>query len=248
MPCVATESELLVLHHRAAVADRLGDDPSSWLSPQERRAVERLAAPERRYEWLRGRALAKLASQLVLAQPPAPAAVDLSGIGVAPRLRWAGGELPVSISHSGRSTACAVLGSTAGGSVGLDIEQIDPTLAELAARFCLAAEWRRARASFGPATAATLLWSAKESGIKAVRGRVVRRHSIEVEACASTRALRVSVTAGGDPAPQVFHGGFRRLGADVLTWLREQPGPVRVRALPPLALDLLLGWTCEAAA
>jgi len=96
---------------------------AAWLGPSERARCARFVRPERRRQFIVGRALLRTALGRRLGLEPAAIALE-ERAGQAPGLvfpRGFGGGF--SISHSGQWVACAV---SAHGRVGLDIERIDP--------------------------------------------------------------------------------------------------------------------------
>jgi 4'-phosphopantetheinyl transferase EntD len=216
--------------------------PERWLAAGELEVLRGVAEPVRRLEWLRGRALAKVAVRRVAGMRLAPSAVEIGAeTRGAPFGRVVGRAeaISLSISHSGAWTACARLPCGAVGAVGVDVERLDDELAALAGRFASAREWAWAADTCGATLGAAILWSAKESAIKCVAGRIVRRRSFEVRPDGA--GLRVAVHAAGDEPPRVLFGGCARLPGHVLTWLSAARRPTVLERLPGIALDRLAG-------
>lgn len=171
-----------------------------WLTGAERRAQERFAIAHRRADWRLGRWVAKGA----LAAWSGGA--DPAGIGVLARgpddgypvVEGMEARAQVSISHRD-GVALAVVGPL-GPAVGGDLERVEPRPAGFAADWFTGAE--RAAVAAGPAPVrdlvVTVLWSAKESALKAL-GDGLRRDTREVEA-----------TIGLTPE----RGGWRRVGVE----------------------------------
>lgn len=96
---------------------------AGWLGETERQRYARFARPERRRQFVAGRALLRLALGRLLAADPAGILLQ-ERPGQAPALvHPACDGLGFSISHSGALVACAASTATP---VGLDIERIDP--------------------------------------------------------------------------------------------------------------------------
>jgi 4'-phosphopantetheinyl transferase len=93
----------------------------------DRAGVSRLRGEQRRLDRLAGRGLLRLGLGLVLDVPPRAVAVDRRP-GMPPRLAAQDGPaagVGMSLSHSGRLVAVAV---ARGADLGIDVEQVDPTL------------------------------------------------------------------------------------------------------------------------
>jgi len=146
-----------------------------WLSAKESLCLERMRFPKRRADWRLGRWTAKCAVSACLNLPQHPealAAVEVwpapSG---APELYIAGQPAPVtiSLSHSGDCGLCAVAGS--GVELGCDLETVEPRSLAFLADYFTGEE--RSLVAQAPAAERdrllTLLWSAKESVLKALR-------------------------------------------------------------------------------
>jgi 4'-phosphopantetheinyl transferase len=171
-------------------AAEAGDVPEgdAWLSTDERLVLEGLSVPKRRRDWRLGRWAARQAVARALAAPGAavPAALSiLAADDGAPETVWATPHPPVavSISHSGDLGFAAAAPGDA--PLGCDVERMAPRSARFVADYFTAAE--RAfvdDAGTGAAAlawAATLVWSAKESALKALRqGLRADTRSVEI--------------------------------------------------------------------
>ena len=195
-----------------------------WLSPGEAEVQARLRVSKRAADWRLGRWVAKDAILRALAvEGLPPSAVEtLAGPGGAPRVRvLASGAWPalsLSISHSGGMGFAAVRRGSV--RLGCDVEEIAPRSEEFVSDYFTAEEaaWIRAGGD-GLAFRANLLWSAKESALKAL-GEGLRKDTrtvaVETEGAESPSGegwhpLRVTAASG-----DVFAGWWRV--ADGLVW------------------------------
>ncbi len=193
-------------------------DGLDWLAPDERARLDRLRFTARRDDFLLGRWTAK---RLIAAVRPgtglAAIAIRAAADG-APEAFLDGAPLPITVSLSHRAgRALAAVGT---GALGADLECIEPRSALLVADFFTAAE--AADVAAGPPAgrdrAIALIWSAKESALKARRtGLREDPRRMRVEAAEITappdgtwRALRIA--ADGSP--------------DLTGWWREDAGYV----------------------
>ena len=209
----------------------------AWLTPAEAAILDRFRVSKRAADWRLGRWVAKEAVAWTLrAQADGGSAHELvraeievlAGPGGGPRARvLAPGEWPavaVSLSHSaGTGFAGAVVGAVR---LGCDVEEIAPRSEEFVSDYFTAEEaaWIRAGGEEaappgGRHVRANLLWSAKESALKAL-GEGLRKdtRSVVVEVGGSSapsasewRALSVATAAG-----ERFAGWWRV--ADGLVW------------------------------
>jgi 4'-phosphopantetheinyl transferase len=215
--------------------DRAVPPDDAWLSQPERQVQADLRFERRRRDWRLGRWAAKAALEgytgesqktlSVLADPDGAPHVFLNGR-PAP---WA-----VSLSHRGGHALCAV--AAAGTRLGCDLESIEPRSEAFLADYLTPAEQRCVQATpddLRPQTS-NLIWSAKESAVKALGvGWRVDTRSVEVT-CESTggeagwRPLRVLCS---EPR-SCFHGWWRREGSQVLTLVTSPEGPAPARIKP----------------
>ena len=153
------------------LADVPEDD--SWLSERERTIAGRMYFEKRRQDWKLGRWSAKQAVLRFL-QLPSDSVSAMEVIAApdgAPEAFLDGNPSPVSlsISHSAGVAFCAVAG--AGLLLGCDLEEIGPRETNFAADYFTRDEVRAVEEA-GPAERdglITLIWSAKESALKALR-------------------------------------------------------------------------------
>lgn len=155
-----------------SLADVSAED--DWLGPWERSHVVTLRFPQRRADWRLGRWTAKHAVACDLNLPHN--AENLACIEIRPAASGApevflGNEpvnLAISISHRGGIAACAV--ATGGSMLGCDLEMIEPRSDAFVADYFTAEEQEVVRQA-GTAdrfTLIALIWSAKESALKAL--------------------------------------------------------------------------------
>jgi len=180
-----------------------GIAPSGLLSEQEQQRLIELKTVKRRSDWLIGRWTAKRLIQAYIerqtgVQPPLHTLTVANDPAGAPRiiadlnLQFAICNLQLSISHCDGRAFCA-LSDTCGIQLGVDIERIEPRAATFAEDYFTAHELDQLRAAPPESrdTLVTLIWSAKEAALKALRlGLTVDTRSI-------------SCTIG---APETAHG------------------------------------------
>jgi 4'-phosphopantetheinyl transferase len=150
-------------------------DPD-FLSASERKTYAGLRFPKRRHEWLLGRWTAKQLLQRSLERYrglPLPAISVSADPDGAPYLSVDGeGRLPASLSISHRSgRAFCALSPGVSPSIGVDIERIEPRAAAFVNDFFTEGEAARVWASPESSrdTLVTVIWSAKEAVLKALR-------------------------------------------------------------------------------
>ncbi len=200
------------------------EEGDAWLTPTEAAILARFRVSKRAADWRLGRWVAKEAVARALGAPDLPrAAVEvLAGPGGGPRARTlARGAWPVvsvSLSHSaGTGLAAAVVGSVR---MGCDVEKIAPRSDDFVADYFTSGEaaWIGSGGEERDVRA-NLLWSAKESALKAL-GEGLRKdtRSVVVEvlggdgmAAGEWQPVRVA-TAGGDS-----YSGWWRV-RDGLVW------------------------------
>ncbi len=225
-----------MIPHLLEPATALPADAAMLLSPAEAATYAALKVPKRRSDWLLGRFTAKqlVAAHLEKTQGSAPAlneiviAADADG---APFASLAGERLPVSlsISHSHATAFCALLETEWHESVGCDIEYIEPRDVSFLRDYFTDAEQAAALAWPEPDAATTLLWSAKEAVLKALREGLridTRQVQIALPAALGDDWTPFSITLQAEVAerfPGTYAGWARRHGDFVLTLaLREQ--------------------------
>ncbi len=200
--------------------------PDTWLSESERAVAARFRVAKRRADWLLGRFTAKRALLLAGLPPPASRIEVLPLPSGAPQARTEEGPVPfaLSISHSGGRALC-LLGPS-GSRVGCDLERVEARGTSFALDYFTESE-RGLLASLpaaGRALYETLLWSAKESALKAI-GEGLRRSthdvSVLIEPEAPEREGWRPFRVWGAAAVEGAAGWWRADGDDVVTVLSE---------------------------
>ena len=211
-----------------------GDLPAgdAWLSRAEADRLGAMRFPKRRADWTLGRWTAKrsLAAYLDLpADSRSLARIEIRAASSgAPEVFFGGEPAPVtlSISHRAGWAACAVAGPEA--ALGCDLEIVEPRGDAFAGDYFTGQEQELlARASAADRfRLLALLWSAKESALKALRVGlrldtrcvVVDPFVEHVSGESDWRALRAHHDG------QVFHGWWRQTG-DLVRTLVAAPAP-----------------------
>ena len=212
-----------------------------WLSDAEHAQLERLRMPKRRSDWRLGRWTAKCAIAACLRQSgriePLSAIELRAAPSGAPEILLYGQPIPVlvSLSHSRGAAVCTVAPS--GLAVGCDIEAVEPRIPAFLSDY-FTDEERRLAALTPPDLRdrlVTILWSAKESALKAL-GCGLRLDTRSVNAAPDGilsppdehwHRLSVRHCAGA------FHGWWRESRRLVRTVVAD-PAPSRPFPLPPI--------------
>jgi len=208
-------------------------DGLDWLAPDERARLEALRFAPRRADFLLGRWTAK---RLLAAGLPG---AELAAIAIraaadgAPAAFLDGAPLPITVSLSHRAGRALAAVDDAGAALGADLERVEPRSALLVADFFTAAE-AAAVAACSPAgrdRAIALIWSAKESALKARRTGLredPRRMRVEAD------AITAPADAGGDGAWRPLRIAVE--GSPALPgWWRDDAGHVLTIAGAALA-------------
>ena len=230
---------------------RAADD---WLSPAERARYHALRVPKRREDWRLGRWTAKHAVAAYLGLPAdasALAAIEIRpAVSGAPEafLNGAPASVSISLSHRDGRAACAV--APAGTAVGCDLEVVEPRSDSFVSDYFTDHEQRLVAqaAADGRLLTVALLWSAKESTLKALReGLRIDTRQVEVEFVENHAAMNKSAAEASSwdswyPLrtgfeQQAFHGWWRREQGFVLTLVTapESRPPMRIPIAPQLA-------------
>jgi 4'-phosphopantetheinyl transferase len=230
--------------HVSWLLQRVSDVPEgdAWLSPSEREVLARLWAPKRVRDWRLGRWTGKRA--LARAGVGNLSEMDQASLArVSIRANESGipcvflddreAEWIISLSHAGECGACAVARPPA--ALGCDIEIIGRRGEEFVLDWFTDAERRRVEGMPGDrrSRAVTLVWSAKESALKA----------LGVGLRLDTREVEVEVTPDGEgdggwsplvvrTPGRVWHGWWRADAECVLTVVAD-PAPALPVALSP---------------
>jgi len=199
-----------------------------WLTAGEQATLARLHVAKRRSDWVLGRWTAKRALAAYLGDASRLGRIEIRAAeSGAPEVFLDGRAAPLtlSLSHAAGRGLCAV--TAAGVALGCDLERIESRSRGFVADYFTDDE-RRAIAA-APASdhacVATLLWSAKESALKALR------EGLRLD----TRS--VAATVGGEPpvdgwcplsvrhgdSGRIFRGWWRRDGGCVLTIVADRP-------------------------
>ncbi len=230
---------------------------AEWLSADERARLDAFRVPKRREDWRLGRWTAKHAVAAYLgssADASALAAIEIRpAASGAPEVFVADKRAPVGISLSHREGRAICTAGPPGTLLGCDLEIVEPRCDAFVSDYYTPQERELiARAPHGERFfLLALLWSAKESTLKALReGLRIDPRSIEVSLGDSADAAFVV-----DPSQetswladdwhmlstrfqqQVFSGWWQCAGALVLTMVSEPESgpPVRLRMAPQLA-------------
>jgi 4'-phosphopantetheinyl transferase len=213
---------------------------NDWLHAREAIGLNGLRFAKRRADWRLGRWTAKRALALCLNLP-----LDhrtLAGIEIRPApdgvpevfLANAPAAITISISHRDGRAICAV--ALSGVALGCDLEIIEPHSAAFVADYFTTEEQRLVARAPAPdrLRLLALLWSAKESTLKALRAglrldtRSVIVSPVDEGADSNTwHPLRVTNTSG-----QIFHGWWRYTG-NLLQTVVADPPPT-----PPILLKI----------
>jgi 4'-phosphopantetheinyl transferase len=199
-----------------------------WLSRAERETLAGLRVPARRRDWRLGRWTARRALAAVLGSVPVEVRAAPDG---APEALVAGRRAPVtiSISHRARLGACLVADGHL--PAGCDLELVEPHSPALARDFFTPAELALVEDA-GPGArdlVVALLWSAKESALKALR-QGLRLDTREVEVVLGARALSGWRSLRVRYGERSLGGWWRLAGGHVLTVVAE-PAPTAPPAL-----------------
>ena len=234
--------------HRATVPPH-----DEWLTPVEQREQERFVVPKRRADWRLGRWTAKhvVAGWLERQGRPVPpcrvAIVARARDDGYPVVTVPSGPAPsISISHSREVAVCLVAGS--GAAVGCDLEHVEPRSPGFVADWFTPAERRLVGAApeAERSELVTLIWSAKESALKALgEGLRLDTRSVEVhpdgpdDRPGADGWRGVSVVASTGPS---FSGWWLSTRSRVLVLLaagglldERPPRPIRQRNRPETA-------------
>jgi 4'-phosphopantetheinyl transferase len=207
----------------------------AWLAPAERDRLAGLHVPKRRAEWLLGRWTAKQAVLASLPQALAAADVEIRAAhDGAPEVLLEGRPAPLAVSLSHRAGLALCTVAPAGTALGCDIELVEPRSDAFVTDYLTAAERglvERAGPSRG-ALAVTLVWSAKESALKALRAGLRLDTRDVVVALGQEEPPAVSVPPGqwwplavGYPAGGRALAGWWRWDAEWVTTVVAAPPP-----------------------
>jgi phosphopantetheinyl transferase len=258
-----TASVPVVVHWRFEIESNL--DPSKTnqvaatrLTPRERTVLESFPFEKRRLEWLLGRSIAKrllcdrLREHLKSDVPPhaievwrhpngAPLVLSADD-----RLPWPSGTplpLELSLSHSHGAVLCAVLWhqrqSAAVPRLGVDVERIDLRSPDLFRDYFTESEHRYTEDGPGRDQRSTLIWSGKESTLKAL-GK-----GLTVDTRAVTCLPMPNASVSADSLELVPPAGWQPLSISVPRWsptVSRSAGYWRTEA--GFVLTVVVTWVC----
>jgi 4'-phosphopantetheinyl transferase len=200
-----------------------------WLTPDEAARASGLRYTKRRTEYLLRRLAAKHAVMAVVG-PVAPHRIEVRNAPTgAPYVLVDGAPIGLEVSISDRAGWAVCLVGT--GTVGCDLELVEPRSAGFVRDFLTPAEQDYVAQAADRDAAANLLWSAKESALKVLRTGLRRdTRSVEVTVHDGRSAGWAPLTVRAVEGVR-FPGWWRRDGQFLLTVAAEQPGP------PPSPLE-----------
>ena len=197
---------------------------STWLTATEATRASEMSFTKRRTEYLLRRWVCKAAVAAVAGLPDDPgslARIEVTNLpSGAPAVAVDGGAAGLEVSVSDRAGWAVCLVGEAVGAVGCDLEIVEPRSPALVTDFLTPAEQEYVAAQDVAErdAGATLIWSAKESGLKVLQTGLRRdTRSVEVvigapEGATGWSRLAVHPTEGG-----VLPGWWRRAGSFVVT-------------------------------
>jgi 4'-phosphopantetheinyl transferase len=215
---------------------------NDWLSTGEILRLSQMRVPKRQADWRLGRWTAKRAVTAYLNQRIDAAALATTELRPtpcgAPEVFVAGARAPVSISLTHRAGAAACVLGPPGAALGCDLEAIEPHSDAFVADYFTVEE--QALVSQAPPADRTrllaLLWSAKESALKALRaGLRLDTRSLAVDGadalCARHTWLPLLVRYN---RTRKFHGWWRYAGGLALTVVADPVPALPVRLSVPV--------------
>ena len=166
-----------------------GDRPAKldWLAPGERSRAQALGIPWRREDFLLGRWAAKRLLSTVLGCAPGPGLEIRAAASGRPEVLLDGQPLRLSLSLSHRQGMALAALDDAGSPLGVDLEAVEPR-SDAFVRDYFTHKEIAAVAAGERDLIANLIWSAKESALKA----------LGVGLTMDTRAVEVELAAGED--------------------------------------------------
>jgi 4'-phosphopantetheinyl transferase len=200
---------------------------AAWLAPLEADFQQRLHIPQRRADWRLGRWAAKQAVAAWLdawhEKPIAPERIAIRPApDGAPEILLDGAPATLAISFSHRAGRALCMLAPAGTLLGCDLELVEPRSDEFIDDYLTAAErdFVKARSEQDQPLLANLLWSAKESALKALRtGLRMDTRSVEAELgdyTANEPGWQPLCVRRGE-TQELFRGWWQREGAFLLT-------------------------------
>jgi len=204
-----------------------------WLSAAEQVRLRSLQIPKRRDDWRLGRWTAKCAVAARLGDnSPGLSEIEIRAVSSgAPEvwLRGQGDLFTISLSHRERKALCAV--GPPGVVLGCDLEFIEPHSPGFVSDYFTANEQLLVGRAQEHCKALAIVWSAKESALKALRtGLRLDTRAVEVEELDLADSGQWSRLKVREPQGTVYHGWWRAAGQFVRTLVAdpwpEMPRPV----------------------
>jgi 4'-phosphopantetheinyl transferase len=216
-------------------------DHNDWFSTGEICHLQQLHVPKRRTDWRLGRWTAKRAVAAYLDLPDdrkTLAAIEIRPDNVgAPEafLKNQAAGVSISISHSSGTAACAV--GSSGFILGCDLELVEPHSPAFIADYFTADEQAMiSRSTESQRDALTvLLWSAKESALKALRAGLrldTRRVSANIQTETFSLTSAWSPLSVCCPNDQILQGWWQSQGKLTRTLVTDPTGS------PPIVLEM----------
>jgi len=216
---------------------READVPTNndWLNTNESICLDGMRFPKRRADWRLGRWTAKCALSIYLdvsARPDVFRRMEISAASSGAPEAFFDGPAPVTISLSHRAGVAACVVEAPGVELGCDLESVEPRGDSFVADYFTIEE--QSLVAHAPAadrlTLIALLWSAKESALKALRtGLRLDTRSVIVIPCATSfdrygwSQLRVRHVADRSAGVRVFHGWWQSADQIVRTVVSAPP-------------------------
>jgi 4'-phosphopantetheinyl transferase len=212
-----------------AAHDLPGSD--AWLSPREQLVLSGHELPRRRGDWRLGRWAAKNSILAALDEPETMGLAEIEVLAAAdgaPEASFRGSPAGISVSISHRDGVAVSLACPAGTLVGCDLELIEPRTRAFASDWFTPGELAIVEASppEGRDRLVTMIWSAKESALKAVRqGLRLDTRDVEVRPSGESASVeegwrRFSATYSG----KQLAGWWRSEGRWVMTAVIDPAG------------------------
>ena len=209
---------------------------NDWLNRNEATCLNGMRFPKRRSDWRLGRWTAKCALSTYLDVPARPDVFQRMEISAAssgaPEAFFGGRPAPatISLSHRGGVAACTV--EAPGVELGCDLEFVEPRSDNFVTDYFTIEEQALVAHALAAdrLTLIALLWSAKESALKALRaGLRLDTRSVIVIPCATSfdrhgwSQLRVRHIADHSAGVRVFHGWWQSADQMVRTVVSAPP-------------------------
>lgn len=206
--------------------DLPGDD--RWLSPSEIRVLEGLRLSKRAADWRLGRWTVKSAL-MQMPDLPSRSAADwqiLAGHDGAPRIHLDGRilDIPISLSHSGPRAFCVLSDSDI--RLGCDLEMVEPRSRPFEETYFCESElnWLDQCDQAERDRYVTLIWSAKESVLKALHVGLMAdtRRVVVRQPVSSNKKGWMCIEASDREESELYRGWWRIAGNSIYTLLSDR--------------------------